>query len=119
MKKIVKTNKRRTRRKKSIRNTIFGTALKPRLSVFKSNKYIYIQAIDDDKGITIAAASSITYDEKKFKMNKATSEKVGEDIAKKLKEKNIEYVVFDRNGFLYTGRIKSLADSARKNGLKF
>ena len=108
------SKKRRVRRKK-----IYGTTSKPRLSIFKSNKYIYVQAIDDSVGKTLASASSFVLDKKSSKLNKETAEKVGVEIAVKLKEKNIDTVVFDRNGFLYTGRIKALADAARKNGLKF
>ncbi len=121
MKKLELQDKRRLRRKRVIRKKIFGTASKPRLSVYKSNKYIYVQAIDDDKGVTLASSSSLIFRGKgsKIKLDKEIASKVGEDIAKKLLEKKIETVVFDRNGFLYTGRVKSLADSARKNGLKF
>jgi large subunit ribosomal protein L18 len=119
MSKIELNKKRRMRRKKSIRLKINGNSSKPRLSVYKSNKYIYVQAIDDNAGITIVSSSSIKYEGKDKKLNKTTAIKVGEEIAKKLKEKNIDEVIFDRNGFLYTGKIKALADSARKNGLKF
>jgi len=111
---------RRARRKLSISKKIKGTKDRPRLSVFKSNKYIYIQAIDDDNGVTLASASSfILGKNKKLKLNKATAEKVGEIIAEKLLSLKIDQAVFDRNGFLYTGKIKFLADSARKKGLKF
>ena len=113
------SKKRRARRKKSIRTTISGTSQRPRLSVYKSNKYIYVQAIDDAEGKTLVSASNLKYDEKERKLNLKIAVKVGEDIAKKLKEKNINEVVFDRNGFLYTGRVKALADAARKNGIKF
>ena len=118
MNKIKLTKKRRDRRKKSIRTKIFGTSLKPRLSVFRSNKYIYIQAIDDESGNTLASASNIKYNDSEKKLNVKIAAKVGEDIALKLKEKNISEAVFDRNGFLYTGKIKALADSARKSGIK-
>jgi large subunit ribosomal protein L18 len=118
MSKIEIGKKRRLRRKKSIRTKILGTSSTPRMSVYRSNKYLYVQVIDDSIESTIASASSLKYG-KDFKLNKKTAEKVGEDIAKILKEKKIDSVVFDRNGFLYTGKIKSLADSARKNGLKF
>jgi large subunit ribosomal protein L18 len=110
--------KRRIRRKRIIRKRIFGTAGVPRLSVFKSNKYLYIQAIDDEKGHTMFAFSSLNLDEKSRKLNKATAAKVGEAMAKKLTENKIEKAVFDRNGFLYTGRLKALADGMRKAGLK-
>ncbi len=110
---------RRDRRKLSIKGKIRGTKEKPRLSVYRSNKYIYVQAIDDETGATIAFASSFTADsKKKMKLNKATAEKVGEAIAEKLLSLKIDKAVFDRNGFLYTGKIKFLADSARKKGLK-
>jgi large subunit ribosomal protein L18 len=111
--------KRRLRRKRIIRKRIHGTSKKPRLSVFRSNKYIYVQAIDDDKGNTLVTASSLSYDKKKRKLNKEVAAKVGEDIGKKLLEKKINSVYFDRNGFLYTGKIKALADGVRKTGLKF
>ena len=115
MVKLKLLKKRRIRRKRVIRKNIHGTSLKPRLSVFRSNKYIYIQAIDDDKGATIASASSLG----QKKLNKDVAAKVGEEFGKKLVEKKIECVVFDRNGFLYSGKIKSLADGIRKAGLKF
>ncbi len=119
MLKIELGKKRRSRRKLSIRKKIFGTSSEPRMSVFRSNKYMYVQVIDDTTGKTLASASSLAYDHDKFKLNKVTCEKVGEEIALKLLKLKIDTVVFDRNGFLYTGKIKHLADSARKNGLKF
>jgi large subunit ribosomal protein L18 len=115
MKKLKLQKKRRIRRKYIIRENIFGTAEKPRLSVFKSNKFIYVQAIDDDKGITLASASSL----KEKRLNIKSAAKVGEELAKKLKEKKIDKAVFDRNGFVYAGRLKALADGARKAGVKF
>ncbi|MBN2546155.1 MAG: 50S ribosomal protein L18 [Spirochaetes bacterium] len=111
--------KRRLRRKRIIRKQLAGTLKKPRLSVFKSNKYIYVQAINDDDGNTIAASSSLNLKAKDRKLNKDVAFKVGEEIAKKLLEKKINEAVFDRNGFLYIGRVKSLADGARKQGIKF
>lgn len=115
------TIERRIRRKKSIKTKMFGTIEKPRLSVFRSNKYIYVQAIDDNNGTTLASASSIAYfkDKKAVKLNKEIAKKVGEDIAEELKKKKIETVVFDRNGYLYTGKVKILADAAREKGIKF
>jgi len=117
--KIELQKKRRARRKKTIRKSIIGTAKKPRISVFKSNKYIYVQAINDDKGVTIASASTIAYKNKDKKINITNATKVGEDLGKKLKEKKINEAVFDRNGFVYIGRVKALADGARKEGIKF
>ncbi len=95
MKKVEIKEKRRLRRKRVIRKKIYGTATKPRLSVFRSNRYIYVQAIDDEKGHTIACCTSLTYDSKDNKLNKKTAAKIGEDIANKLKAMKIEEVVFD------------------------
>lgn len=119
MNKIELLKKRRARRKKTIRKNILGTAKKPRITVFKSNKYIYVQAINDDKGVTIASASTMTYKNKEKRINISNASKVGEELGKKLKEKKISEAVFDRNGYIYTGRIKALADGARKEGIKF
>lgn len=117
-------NKKLNRKKKqlSIRKKISGTSEKPRLAVFKSEKHIYAQIIDDKNGVTITSASTVDKDLKKDlekTWNKNAAEKVGELLAKRALEKGISNVVFDRGGFKYHGRIKSLADSARKAGLKF
>ncbi len=110
--KIARRNKIKTR----IRGKISGTAQRPRMSVFRSNKAIYVQVIDDLAGVTLAAASS-----KGLEGGTKTevAAKVGEAIAKKAQEKGIVEVVFDRNGYLFHGRVKSLADAARNAGLKF
>lgn len=103
-----------------IRKKISGSATKPRLSVFRSNKDIYVQLIDDANGTTIAAASSRQKDIAAQKGNKVTTSKmVGEAIAKKSQELGIKDVVFDRSGYLYHGRIKAVADGAREGGLIF
>lgn len=107
---------RRTKIKFRVRNKISGTPECPRMSVFRSNKQIYVQVVDDLKGATLAAASSLGM-EKMPKQQQAA--KVGELIAQKAQEAGITTVVFDRNGYLYHGRIKELADAARKGGLKF
>ena len=107
---------RRTKLKFRVRNKISGTPECPRMSVFRSNKQIYVQVVDDLKGATLAAASSLGM-EKMPKQQQAA--KVGELIAQKAQEAGITTVVFDRNGYLYHGRIKELADAARKGGLKF
>jgi len=119
MKKIFEKNKRRTRRKMHVRKTVSGTAARPRLSVFRSNRYLYIQAIDDDKGVTLATLSTLEKEFEGMRPNVATAEKAGEAFGKRLKEKQIVDAVFDRNGFLYHGVIKSLADGVRKAGIKF
>ncbi len=103
-----------------IRKKISGSATKPRLSVFRSNKDIYVQLIDDANGTTIASASSRQKDIASQKGNKvAMSKMVGEAIAKKSQELGIKDVVFDRSGYLYHGRIKAVADGAREGGLIF
>jgi large subunit ribosomal protein L18 len=108
---------RRIKIKQRVRRHISGTAARPRLTVFRSNRQIYAQVIDDEAGKTIAAASSVAITDKAPK--KEIASKVGELIAQKSKEAGIEAVVFDRNGYLYHGRVKELADAARKGGLKF
>jgi len=108
---------RRNKIKARVRGKISGTTECPRLTVFRSNKQIYAQVIDDLSGKTLAAASSLKLADKAPK--KEIAVKVGELIAKNAQEAGITTVVFDRNGFLYHGRIKELADAARKGGLKF
>ena len=107
---------RRIKIKYRIRKKVSGTAERPRMYVFRSNKQIYVQVIDDTKGTTLVAASSRGMDTMPKKEQAA---KVGELIAKKALEAGITAVVFDRNGYLYHGRVKELADAARNGGLKF
>ncbi|MEO8854429.1 MAG: 50S ribosomal protein L18 [Ginsengibacter sp.] len=103
-----------------IRKKISGSTQKPRLSVFRSNKDIYVQLIDDSNGTTIASASSREKDIAAQKGNKVeASKKVGEAIAKKSLELGISNVVFDRSGYIYHGRIKAIAEGAREGGLQF
>lgn len=108
---------RRIKIKYRVRNKITGTTERPRLTVFRSNKQIYAQVIDDLTGKTVATASSLALKDKAPK--KEIAAKVGELVAQKSIEAGIQQVVFDRNGYLYHGRIKELADAARKGGLKF
>ncbi|WP_308418656.1 50S ribosomal protein L18 [Lactobacillus helveticus] len=112
-------NKLRLKRHKRIRSKISGTAERPRLSIFRSNKNIYAQLIDDVAGVTLASASSLdeNVSEDATKVEQATA--VGKAIAEAAKAKNISTVVFDRSGYLYHGRIQALADAARENGLDF
>ncbi|MDA3931013.1 MAG: 50S ribosomal protein L18 [Prolixibacteraceae bacterium] len=111
---------RRIRIKKRIRKTISGTAQTPRLSIFRSNKQIYAQIVDDLSGSTLANASSLDKEIAAAKVNKTEQAAlVGKLIAEKAQAVNIENVVFDRNGYLYHGRVKSIAEAARKGGLKF
>ncbi len=109
--------KRRTRIKKGIRRNISGTAEMPRLSVFKSNKAIYAQLIDDLKGHTLTAASSKELG--KEQVNVEVSKEVGKKFGEKAKAAGIEKVVFDRNGYPYHGKVKAFAEGAREAGLKF
>ncbi len=111
----------RMRRKIRIRKKISGTAERPRLVIYRSNAAIYCQLVDDIAGITLAASSSLALSKggDALKLNKDTSTQVGREIARLAKEKNIESVVFDRNGYLYHGRVKALADGAREGGLVF
>ena len=112
-------NKLRQKRHLRVRNHIHGTAERPRLNVFRSLAHIYVQIIDDEKGVTLTAASSI---EKGFEGSGGNIEgakKVGAAIAKKALDKGITEVVFDRGGYIYHGRVKALAEAAREAGLKF
>ena len=109
---------RRERIKRGIRKNMEGTSQRPRLSVFRSNKAIYAQIIDDTKGHTIASSSSAELD-KKAKLNVATSKSVGKIVAEKAVASGIKEIVFDRNGYLYHGNVKALAEGAREGGLKF
>lgn len=110
----------RLRRKQHIRKTLAGTAEKPRLSVYRSARYIYAQLIDDEAGVTLASASSLTLrGDGEVNGNCDEAAKVGQQIAAAAAEKNIARVVFDRNGYLYHGRIAALANAAREAGLNF
>jgi large subunit ribosomal protein L18 len=112
----------RERRKFRIRRKISGTSERPRLSVFRSAKHIYAQVVDDAAGSTLAHASTLSADVKTA-IDEVTktgaAEKVGEAIARALLAKGIDKIVFDRNGYLYHGRVRALAEAARKAGLKF
>lgn len=114
----VNKQQRRLRIRRSIRTKISGTSERPRLSVFRSNKNIYAQLIDDLSGTTLASVSSAKV-EAGADTKVAVSTQVGKEIAKIALEKGISSVVFDRSGYLYHGRVKSLADGAREAGLKF
>jgi len=112
----------RLKRKKRIRKNLVGTQERPRLSVFRSSKHIYAQVIDDTNGRTLVAASSMEKEVKehpKFENKVAVAGFVGKIIAQRAIEKGISKVVFDRNGFLYHGRVKAISDGARETGLDF
>ncbi len=110
---------RRRRIKKSIRKNIVGTAERPRLSVYRSNKQIYAQIVDDLAGKTLVASGSLKNADAQKVAKIEQAKLVGADIAQKAKDAGITEVVFDRNGYLYHGRVKSFAESAREGGLKF
>ena len=113
-------NKVRLKRHARVRTNLTGTSEKPRLNVYRSNKHIYAQIIDDIKGVTLAQASTQDKDfENETGSKVELSAKVGEVIAKKAVDKGITAIVFDRGGYLYHGRVKALADAARENGLEF
>jgi len=116
----MKTNikaEKRARLHKKIRTRVSGTAECPRLAVFRSNRYMYAQLIDDVLAVTVASASDISLDGKMTKVERATT--VGKKLAEEAKKKNITTVVFDRGGFSYRGRVQALADGAREGGLIF
>ncbi len=106
---------KRLRRKRGIRKRIYGTSVRPRISVFKSNRHIYVQAIDDDSGSTIGSSSDF---DAGVKRNIDGAMTIGQKLAEKLLKKNVKDGVFDRNGFIYCGLIKALCDGIRKGGLK-
>ncbi len=108
----------RQKKKARIRRKLSGDAERPRLCIFRSTKHIYAQVIDDVTGKTLVAASTLDIDGAK-NANKDTATAIGKEIAKRAQQKNIKAVVFDRNGYLYHGRVKALADGAREAGLQF
>ena len=118
---ITKINRKaeRIRRHKRVRNKISGTAECPRLAVFRSNKNISVQLIDDVKAVTLASVSTLDADIKTKKANKEAAKEVGALIAKKALKLKIENVVFDRGGYIYHGVVKEVAEAAREAGLKF
>jgi large subunit ribosomal protein L18 len=113
-----KNRERRERIKKGIRRKIAGTTESPRLSVFRSNTGIYAQIIDDSNGVTVAACSTLELGNK-AKLNMENAKTVGKKVAEKAIAAGIQSIVFDRNGYLYHGNIKALAEGAREGGLKF
>lgn len=121
---IAKPDKNKIRKKRHyrVRNKLQGTAVRPRLNVFRSAKHIYAQVIDDASGATLAAASTIDPELKdavEYGGNVDAAQKVGALVAKRAADKGVTEVVFDRGGYLYHGRVKALAEAAREAGLKF
>ena len=119
MVKVIDKNKSRLRRHKRVRGKISGTAACPRLNVFRSSMHIYAQLIDDENGVTLAAASSTEKGFDSYGGNCEAAKKVGLMIAEKAKAKGISDVVFDRGGYVYHGRVAALAEGAREGGLNF
>ena len=109
----------RVRRHRRVRKTLRGTTARPRLAVYRSNKYIYAQVIDDDNGTTLAAASSQEADLRGRSLTVDTAGEVGKLVAERAKDAGVATVVFDRGGYKFHGRIKALADGAREAGLEF
>jgi large subunit ribosomal protein L18 len=109
----------RKKRKARIRNKVNGTNERPRLVVFRSNKHIYAQIIDDMQGVTLASASTLSLSGENARLTADNAKRVGQIVAEEAIKKNITSVVFDRNGFVYHGRIKALAEGAREGGLNF
>ena len=118
-KKLSDKQRRRLHRKIHIRKTIYGTAERPRMTVYKSGRNLYVQAINDDEGKTLASISTLEKDFIALKANIDSAAKLGEAFGSRLKDKNISKVVFDRNGYLYHGVVKALADATRKAGIDF
>jgi large subunit ribosomal protein L18 len=116
---MLEKDRKRLKRKVHIRKKIAGTTERPRMTVTRSNRSISIQIIDDTKGHTLASASTLEKDLRNLKANIAGAGQLGEVMGKRLLEKNIKTVVFDRNGYLYHGVVKALADGTRKAGIEF
>ncbi len=113
------TNKARLQRHKRVRAKISGTAMRPRLCVYRSNANITAQVIDDEQGVTLVSATTTEKDFTEYGGNKEAARKIGKTIAERALAKGIEEVVFDRGGYLYHGRVQELAEGAREGGLKF
>jgi len=119
LRKMLEKNRRRFKRKTHIRKRVSGTPMRPRMTVTRSNRRLSMQVIDDTKGNTLASVSTLEKELRGIKATVAGAEQVGEIMGKRLLEKNIKSVVFDRNGYLYHGVVKAMADGARKAGVEF
>jgi len=119
LRKMLEKDRKRLKRKVHIRKRISGTQERPRMTVTRSNRRLSMQAIDDTRGFTLAQASTLEKELKEIKATVAGAAQLGEIMGKRLLEKNIKSVVFDRNGYLYHGIVKALADGARKAGIEF
>ena len=119
MDRIKQKQTKRLQRKRHVRKRISGTAERPRLTVFKSNKNLSVQVIDDIKGHTLVSASTLEKDLSGIKVNVEGGAKLGKVVGERMKAANISTIVFDRNGYMYHGVVKALADAARESGIQF
>ncbi|GHV68891.1 50S ribosomal protein L18 [Spirochaetia bacterium] len=119
LRKMLEKDKKRLKRKVHIRKRISGTAERPRMTVFRSNRSLSVQIIDDVRGHTLVSASTLEKELRAIKPTVAGGGQLGEVIGKRLLEKNIKSVIFDRNGYLYHGVVKAIADGTRKAGIQF
>lgn len=119
LKKLNDKQRKRLHRKVHIRKSVYGTAERPRMTVFRSGRNLYVQVINDDEGNTLASISTLEKDFVALRANVDGATKLGEALGARLKDKNITKVVFDRNGYLYHGVVKALADATRKTGIEF
>ena len=119
MNRVIDKRRKLARSKHHIRKRISGTASRPRMSVFRSNSHMYVQVIDDVTGTTLIAASTVEAELKDLKNSVEDAAKLGETIGKRMLEKDIDTCVFDRNGYLFHGIVKGIADGARKAGVRF
>jgi len=119
MNRVIDKKRKHARRKLHIRKSLSGTALRPRMTVFRSSNHMYVQVIDDVAGTTLVSASTLEKELSNLKNNVEDAALLGEATGKRLLAKNITEVVFDRNGNMYHGIVKSIADGARKSGVKF
>jgi large subunit ribosomal protein L18 len=119
LREMLEKDRKRLKRKVHTRKSISGSAERPRMTVFKSNRFLSIQIIDDDKGQTLASASTLENELKGMKSTVAGAGQLGEVMGKRLLDKGIQKVIFDRNGYLYHGLVKAMADGARKAGIQF
>lgn len=119
LKKLNDKQRKRLHRKVHIRKSVYGTAERPRMTVFRSGRNLYVQVINDDEGKTLASISTLEKDFVALRANVDGATKLGEALGARLKDKNITKIVFDRNGYLYHGVVKALADATRKTGIEF
>jgi large subunit ribosomal protein L18 len=119
IRKLLEKDRKRLKRKIHIRKRLFGTAEKPRMTVFRSNRSLSVQVIDDEKAVTLVSASTLEKDLRTIKSTVEGAAQLGEIVGKRALEKQIKTVVFDRNGYLYHGKVMAVANGARKAGLEF